>query len=104
MSDILTKICADKRDHVEDCKSRVSLSDVIMQAKTASPVRGFTKALLTRTADGQYGLIAEIKKASPSQGLIREDFDPVVIAKAYEQGGRDLSIRSNRRPILSRTR
>jgi indole-3-glycerol phosphate synthase len=87
MSDILAKICADKRVHVDECIARRPLSDVMAAAKAASPVRGFIKALNQTISSGQYGFIAEIKKASPSQGLIREDFDPVVLAKAYEQGG-----------------
>jgi indole-3-glycerol phosphate synthase len=87
MSDVLTKICADKRVHVDECIARRPLSDVMTAAKAAAPTRGFIKALQQNIKDGRYGLIAEIKKASPSQGLIREDFDPVVLAKAYEQGG-----------------
>ena len=87
MSDILAKICADTRVHVDGCKSQTPLSEVMAQAKAASPVRGFAKALQATASKGQYGLIAEIKKASPSQGLIRENFDPVMLAKAYQQGG-----------------
>jgi len=87
MSDILAKICADKREHIECCKQKCPLDDVMAAAQAADPVRGFADALKSAVQSGRYGLIAEIKKASPSQGLIREDFDPVALAKAYEQGG-----------------
>ncbi len=87
MSDVLAKICDDKRAHIAQCKAARSLSDIEAQAKAASPVRGFIAALKMRVAAGQYGLIAEIKKASPSKGLIRADFDPKILAEAYEQGG-----------------
>lgn len=87
MSDILAKICADKRDYVEHCKKRKSLNILEVAAKQASRPRGFISALKTRVRAKQYGLIAEIKKASPSKGLIRPDFDPVEIAKSYEAGG-----------------
>ena len=87
MSNILAKICDDKREHVAHCKSRRSLNLLEIAAKDASPVRGFTNALASKAAVGEYGLIAEIKKASPSKGLIRPDFDPVSIASAYEAGG-----------------
>ncbi|MGA0394315.1 MAG: indole-3-glycerol phosphate synthase TrpC, partial [Rhodospirillales bacterium] len=87
MSDILAKICADKRENIECCKQKCPLDDVMAAAQAADPVRGFADALKSAVQSGRYGLIAEIKKASPSQGLIREDFDPVALAKAYEQGG-----------------
>ncbi|WP_135077937.1 indole-3-glycerol phosphate synthase TrpC [Terasakiella sp. SH-1] len=87
MSDILAKICDDKREHVADCKKRQDISLLEVAAKEASAPRGFIAALKSRVRAKQYGLIAEIKKASPSKGLIRPDFDPVSIAKAYEAGG-----------------
>lgn len=87
MSNILAKICDDKREHVAHCKSKRSLNLLEVSAREASPVRGFSDALASRAAAGQYGLIAEVKKASPSKGLIRADFDPVSIATAYETGG-----------------
>jgi len=87
MSDILTKIAATTREHVAKCKAVRPIADVEKAAKTASPVRGFHSNLLKAKQDGRFGLITEIKKASPSKGLIRADFDPPKLAKAYEKGG-----------------
>jgi indole-3-glycerol phosphate synthase len=87
MSDVLDQICARKREHVTDAKARRPLAEVEVAARGAPPVRGFRDRLSDAVEGGRFGLIAEIKKASPSKGLIRADFDPPALARAYEQGG-----------------
>jgi indole-3-glycerol phosphate synthase len=87
MSDILERIAAYKRDDVAARKAARSIEDVESAAAEADPPRGFREALEAAHAPGRLALIAEIKKASPSRGLIREDFDPAALAKAYEAGG-----------------
>ena len=87
MSDTLARITADTARHVAACKARRPMADVEKAAKTADAPRGFARALKATIAAGRYGLIAEIKKASPSKGLIRPDFDPPSLARAYERGG-----------------
>ncbi|NQV84861.1 MAG: indole-3-glycerol phosphate synthase TrpC [Rhodospirillales bacterium] len=87
MSDILDRICEDKRAHVAACRKNRSLESLEIAAREASPPRGFAAHLRAAATAGRYGLIAEVKKASPSKGLIREDFDPAMLAGAYQAGG-----------------
>jgi indole-3-glycerol phosphate synthase len=86
MSTHLDKIIETKRGHVAACKARTSLALLDIEIKTQTAPRGFAQALRDAAQSG-YGLIAEIKKASPSKGLIRADFDPPILAKAYAAGG-----------------
>jgi indole-3-glycerol phosphate synthase len=86
VSNVLDKICDARRTLYEKVMLETPISDVDAIARSASPVRGFGLAL-SRAAINGYGLIAEIKKASPSAGLIRQDFDPPSLAQAYEAGG-----------------
>jgi indole-3-glycerol phosphate synthase len=87
MADILTKIAAYKREEIAAAKRDRPLPTIEREAKAASPPRGFLHAIERRTAAGDYALIAEIKKASPSKGLIRREFDPPSLAAAYAAGG-----------------
>lgn len=87
MSNILDKICAHKRAHIDACCADISLAEIEKRAYQAPPPRAFTQKLKAKINEGQIGLIAEIKKASPSKGLIRPDFQPANLARAYEIGG-----------------
>ena len=87
MSNKLIEICDAKRGHVAKAKAATPFADLLARAQAADPPRGFRAALDAKVAAGGYGLIAEIKKASPSKGLIRPDFDPPAHARAYEEAG-----------------
>ena len=90
MSDTLTRIVADKRRHIEQRKAAVPPAEIRRLADLAdraAPPRGFLAALRRAQSEARPGLIAEIKKASPSKGLIRPDFDPPALARAYRDGG-----------------
>lgn len=86
-SDILRTILARKAEELAERRAGVSLEEMRARAAGAPPVRPFAAALETRIADGRAGVIAEIKRASPSKGLIREHFDPPAIARSYAAGG-----------------
>jgi indole-3-glycerol phosphate synthase len=87
MSDILNKILRRKAEEVAERSAQVSLRVLSQRAASADPARGFVEAIEQKIAQGQAAVIAEIKKASPSKGLLRADFRPAEIAKSYERGG-----------------
>jgi indole-3-glycerol phosphate synthase len=87
VKDVLAEICADKRERVTRLKRERPLADMEAEARAAPRLRGFHAALGRAGSEGRFGLIAEIKKASPSRGLIRADFDPAALARAYLAGG-----------------
>jgi indole-3-glycerol phosphate synthase len=87
LSDILDRIETYKREEIAAAKTMRPWNEVVAAAHDAPPVRRFLSALRNKRATGDYALIAEVKKASPSKGMIRPDFDPAEIARAYELGG-----------------
>jgi indole-3-glycerol phosphate synthase len=87
MSDVLTRILASKRLEVEESKRRIAPAELERRAREMPPPRGFEKALRAMIAAGKHAVIAEIKRSSPSRGLIRADFDPARIAVSYEAHG-----------------
>ncbi|MGH8029630.1 MAG: indole-3-glycerol phosphate synthase TrpC [Arenimonas sp.] len=87
MADILQRILARKAGEVAERALRVPLAEIRARALDAPPVRGFASAMHARLAAGEAAVIAEVKKASPSRGVIRADFDPSAIARSYEAGG-----------------
>ena len=86
MADILERILARKREEVEAARAAVPLAEMQQRAAAAPPPRDFVGALRAKIAAGRPAVIAEIKKASPSKGLLRADFDPAAIARGYETG------------------
>lgn len=88
MPDILAEICDKKRDHIAAAKRSTPTSTLEAEARSMEQPRGFIKSLTASRNAGRYGFICEIKKASPSKGLIRpHDFDPAALAASYEKGG-----------------
>ena len=87
MSDILSRIESYKREEIAKAKAEIGIGDLLNQAASATPPRGFAEALRRAHGEDRFALIAEVKKASPSKGLIREDFEPARLAAAYERAG-----------------
>src|SRR5687768_1404774 len=87
MADVLERILAYKRDEVAAAKATCPPKAIRERALAAPAVRPFAGAIASRLSRGEFALIAEVKKASPSKGLIRADFDPPSLARAYEDGG-----------------
>jgi indole-3-glycerol phosphate synthase len=87
MSDVLARIVAHKREEVASAKAHTPVAALEREAAEAPPARGFERSLRAKIAEGKPAVIAEVKRASPSRGLIRADFDPAAIARSYEANG-----------------
>jgi len=87
MSDILQRILATKREEIAVARRAVSLEELASRARDSAPARDFVGALRAKLDAGRAAVVAEIKRASPSRGVLRADFDPAAIARAYERGG-----------------
>jgi indole-3-glycerol phosphate synthase len=87
MADVLQRILATKREEIAAAKQAIPAREVEARARAAAPARDFVGAMRAKRAAGRPAVIAEIKRASPSKGLLREDFDPAAIARSYETGG-----------------
>lgn len=87
MSDVLARICAAKREHIDAARRRIPVAELESHARATPLPRGFAPALAHHAVEDGFGLICEIKKASPSKGVIRRDFDPAELASAYRAGG-----------------
>jgi len=87
VSDVLQRILARKAEEIAARRARLALAEVVARARAAAPVRGFAKALEAKISAGRAAVIAEVKKASPSKGVLRADFRPAAIAASYERGG-----------------
>jgi indole-3-glycerol phosphate synthase len=87
MHDVLKRILARKQEEVAERRARVPLAELQARIAEAAPTRGFAEAVASRVARGEAAVIAEVKKASPSKGVIRPEFDPASIARSYEAGG-----------------
>ena len=87
MSDILRRICDDKRRYLEAQRAKVPLSRIEREAENAPAVRSLAQRLIERRSTHRYSVIAEIKRGSPSRGIIRSAFDPIALARAYQDGG-----------------
>ncbi|MCW9055348.1 MAG: indole-3-glycerol phosphate synthase TrpC, partial [Gammaproteobacteria bacterium] len=85
--DILKKILLRKEEEIAERSAKQTIDDLRQIIVDASPVRGFIKSIENKIAKGEAGVIAEIKKASPSKGILRQDFNPAEIARSYEQHG-----------------
>ena len=100
MADILARILATKADEIAAAKRARPLREVAAAARAQSPPRDFEGALRAKIAAGRPAVIAEIKKASPSRGVLRADFDPPAIAASYEQRRRGVPVRADRPAVL----